>query len=93
MGHPTVNVPVLYLIVWSQFSSVSSNLGIFNNQRSSNLLRFLCKIWFENGAEMARMSAFFSATATAALFLKFSATEMYATFFSSRQWRGGVVSI
>ena len=66
-----------------------SNLGIFNHQRSSNSFRFLCKIWFENGTEMARISAIFLRHCHRAIIFYFSAT---ATFFSSRQWRGGAKS-
>ena len=51
----------LYL-VWPQSPSFSSNLGIFNLQRS----RFLGKIWLENVAEMAPF--IFRTTATAPLF-------------------------
>ena len=58
--------PVICLIVRSQSPSFSSNLGIFNRQGSSNLLVFLCNIWFENGANQRHL--FSRATATAPLF-------------------------
>ena len=37
------------------------NNFFFYRQRSNNFLRFLCKIWFENSAERARMGAIFFA--------------------------------
>ena len=45
--------------------------------------RFLCKIWFKNGAEMAKISAIlFSCHCHCAIIFCFSATAMCTTFFS-----------
>ena len=51
--------------------------------------RFLCKIWFENAMEMAKISAIlFVCPCHRTIIFYFSATATYVTFFSSRQWCG-----
>ena len=97
----TVNepLPVLYILYCLATStSVSSNLGIFNHQRSSNLFWFLCKIWFKNGAEMVRISTiWFRTTATVPLFFNLASPWFVPPFLFRDNgpvawWCGGAKS-